>query len=133
MITDFHTHIFPPSASVERERWLRYDDTFRELYTNPKAKLESAEELIVAMDEDGVGGVGRSVSMGMGWTDPGVAREANDYIIESASKYPDRIVGFCSVNPVWGDVAAQEVERCAKLGAARDRRASSRHAGLRHR
>ena len=114
MITDFHTHIFPPSATVERERWLRCDMTFRELYSNPKARLASAEELIVAMDEDGVG---RSVSMGMGWTDPGVAREANDYIIESASKYPDRIVGFCSVNPAWGDAAAQEVERCAKLGA----------------
>ena len=114
MITDFHSHIFPPSASVERDRWLRCDKTFRELYTNPKAKLASAEELIVAMDEDGVE---LSVSMGMGWTDPGVAREANDYIIDSARKHPDRIVGFCSVNPVWGDAAAREIERCAKLGA----------------
>ena len=113
MITDYHTHIFPPSATVERERWLRCDATFRELYTNPKAKLASAEELVAAMDEDGVE---RSVAMGMGWTDPGVAREANDYIIESASRYPDRIIGFCSVNPAWGDVAAREVERCAKLG-----------------
>ena len=65
------------------------------------------------MDEDGVD---RSVVMGMGWTDPGVAREANDYIIESARKYPDRIIGFCSVNPAWGDDAAREVERCANLG-----------------
>ena len=65
------------------------------------------------MDEDGVG---RSVAMGFGWMDPGVAREANDYIIESASKHPNRIIGFCSVNPAWGDVAAREVERCAKLG-----------------
>ena len=55
--------------------------------------------------------------MGMGWTDPGLAREANDYIIESARKYPDRIIGFCSVNPAWGDAAAREIERCVKLGA----------------
>ncbi len=66
------------------------------------------------MDEDGVD---RSVSMGMGWTDPGLAREANDYIIDSAGKYPDRIIGFCSVSPAWGDDAARELERCAKLGA----------------
>ena len=113
-VTDFHTHIFPPSAAAERERWLRRDATFRELYSNPKAGLASAEDLISAMDEDGVE---RSVSMGMGWTDPGLAREANDYIIESASKYPDRIIGFCSVNPAWGDAAAREIERCVKLGA----------------
>ena len=113
MVTDFHTHIFPSSATAERELWLRHDATFRELYTNPDARLASAEELVAAMDEDGVG---QSVSMGMGWTDPGVAREANDYIIESSRKYPDRIVGFCSVNPAWGDAAAREVERCAKLG-----------------
>ena len=113
MITDYHTHIFPPSATVERDRWLRCDATFRELYTNPKARLASAGDLIAAMDEDGVG---RSVAMGFGWTDPGLAREANDYIIESARKHPDRIIGFCSVNPAWGDVAAREVERCAKLG-----------------
>ena len=68
MITDYHTHIFPPSAGVERDRWLRCDKTFRELYTNPDARLASAEELIVAMDEDGVE---RSVSMGMGWDGPG--------------------------------------------------------------
>ena len=113
VVTDYHTHIFPSSATAERERWLRHDATFRELYTNPDARLASAEELVAAMDEDGVD---RSVAMGMGWTDPGLAREANDYIIESARKYPDRIVGFCSVNPAWGDVAAREVERCAKLG-----------------
>ena len=65
------------------------------------------------MDEDGVD---QSVAMGMGWTDHGLARQANDYIIESARKYPGRIIGFCSVNPAWGDEAAREVERCAKLG-----------------
>ena len=64
------------------------------------------------MDEDGVD---RSVAMGMGWTDVGLAREANNYIIESARSYPDRIIGFCSVNPAWGE-AALEVDRCARAG-----------------
>ena len=70
------------------------------------------------MDEDGVD---RSVAMGIGWTDPGLAREANDYIIESVQKYPDRIAGFCSVSPAWGEFAAREAERCANAGLARNR------------
>ena len=65
------------------------------------------------MDEDGVD---RSVAMGIGWTDPGLAREANNYIIESVRNYPDRIIGFCSVNLAWGELAAREVERCARAG-----------------
>ena len=65
------------------------------------------------MDEDGVD---RSVAMGIGWTDLALAREVNDYIIESARRYPDRIVGFCSANPAWGEEAAREVERCARAG-----------------
>ncbi len=87
--------------------------TFAELYADPKARMASAEDIIRAMDEDGVD---RSVCMGVGWTDPGLAREVNDYIVESARAYPERIVGLCSVNPVWGDGAAREIERCAKAG-----------------
>ncbi len=75
--------------------------------------MATAEDLIRAMDEDGVD---RSVAMGIGWTDTGLAHAANDYIIESAQAYPDRIIGFCSVNPAWGDLAAREVERCAEAG-----------------
>ena len=65
------------------------------------------------MDEDGVD---RSVAMGIGWTDHGLARQSNDYIIEATRNYPDRIVGFCSVNPAWGEIAVREVERCAEAG-----------------
>ncbi len=83
------------------------------MFADPKARMATAEDLIRAMDEDGVD---RSVAMGIGWTDLGLAREVNDYIIESVRKYPDRIIGFCSVNPVWGEAAARETERCAKAG-----------------
>lgn len=113
IVTDFHTHIFPQWLQRERQKWIERDATFGELFSDPKARITTAEDLISAMDEDGVD---RSVSMGIGWTDLGLAREANDYIIESVRKYPDRIVGFCSVNPAWGELAAREVERCAEAG-----------------
>ena len=110
---DFHTHIFPPSIADQRERWLERDATFRELYADPKAKLATAGDLIAAMDEDGVD---RAVVMGIGWTDQVLAREANDYIIDAARRHPDRLTGFASVNPAWGDSAITEVERCAHAG-----------------
>ena len=113
MVTDFHTHIFPPWLRREREKWIQRDATFAELFADPRARMATAEDLIRAMDEDGVH---RSIAMGIGWTDPGLSRAANDYIIESARKYPNRIIGFCSVNPAWGEAAAREIERCAKSG-----------------
>lgn len=113
LLTDFHTHIFPPWLRREREKWIERDATFGELFSDPKARMATAEDLIHAMDEDGVD---RSVTMGIGWTDPGLARESNDYIIEASRKHPDRIVGFCSVNPAWGELAAREAERCAREG-----------------
>ncbi len=75
--------------------------------------MASEEDLIRAMDTDGVD---RSVAMGVGWTDLSLAREVNDYIIEATRTHPGRIAGFCSVNPGWGEMAALEVERCAKAG-----------------
>ena len=115
MTTDFHTHIFPPDLRARRERWLEKDATFADMFADPAARMASAEDLIRAMDEDGVR---RAIAMGMGWTDKGLARESNDYIIEAARRCPDRIIPFCSVNPAWGgDAAASETDRCARLGA----------------
>ncbi|MDP6073123.1 MAG: hypothetical protein QGG34_16485, partial [SAR202 cluster bacterium] len=88
---DFHTHVFPPSIAERRDHWLGRDTTFRELYSDPKAKLATAEDLIAAMDEDAID---RSVVMGIGWTDRDLAREANDYIIDAVRQYPERLAGF---------------------------------------
>ena len=112
-ITDFHTHILPPRVSREREKWIERDATFRELFADPKAKLASVEDLIAAMDHDGVD---RSVAMGFGWTDIELARECNDYIAESAQAHPERLIGLASVNPNWCDDAVRELERCVRLG-----------------
>ena len=113
MVIDFHTHVFPAWLRDQRRRYLERDATFGELYADPKAKMATAEDLLEAMDEDGVD---TSVVMGIGWTDPGLAREANDYVIESVRRHPQRLVGFAGVNPAWGDEAVREAERCARAG-----------------
>lgn len=113
MVTDFHTHIVPPWLIHEREAWVALDATFRDLFSDPRARLATAEDLIAAMDEDGVD---RSVVMGYGWTDIELARRCNDYIAESVKAHPDRLIGLGSVSPAVGEDAVRELERCTRLG-----------------
>ena len=114
MIIDFHAHIFPGSVRNNRTPYLECDATFSHLYSDPKARLSSAEELVEKMDRDGID---VAVTLGMGWKVHDFAVEANDYILESARAFPDRLIPFCTVNPALGDVAVAEIERCADLGA----------------
>ena len=114
MVIDAHCHVLPPGFQERRARLLARDATFATLFAKRTAAMATAEELIEAMDQ---AEVSRAIVMGMGWTDQDLAREANDYILEAASKYPDRLTGFCSVNPAWGPTAIEEVGRCAKDGA----------------
>ena len=113
LVVDAHTHIFPPAFRQRREELLRRDATFGELYANPKATLASASELVAAMD---AAEIDVAVAVGIGWQDREVAREANDYLMESVARYPGRLVGFCGVNPAWGEDALAEIERCARGG-----------------
>ena len=112
-IIDFHAHIFPEWLQERRQHYLEQDATFGGLYSGPKAKMATAEDLLRAMDEDGVD---TSVAMGVGWADHGLAREANEYIIESVRRHGGRLVGFAGVNPAWGDEAVREADRCARAG-----------------
>lgn len=114
MIVDAHTHILPDEFRSERQRMLRVDGTFRSLFTAPARTTVSAEQLVGEMDESGVQA---SVAAGYGWTDPGVARLANDYALDAARRFPGRVVPFCSVNPLWGEEAVRELTRCADEGA----------------
>ena len=113
MIVDFHTHVFPPEFRESREEHARRDRTFEALFSDPRARLATTEELVEALDR---AQVDLAVIMGIGWTDRGMSAEANNYIIGSVSRFPGRLLGFCSVNPAWGEAAVAEIERCARAG-----------------
>ncbi|MEE8330354.1 MAG: amidohydrolase family protein [Acidimicrobiia bacterium] len=115
MVVDFHTHICPPRVKRERERYLRQDAGFAALYSSPKAKLATAEELIDSMDSDGIA---ISVVQGGGWSSHELCVEFNDYILESVARYPKRLVGFTTFQTDSLDAAVAEIERCARGGAA---------------
>lgn len=62
-------------------------------------------------------GIDKSVCAGFGWTDPAVAGISNNYNLKAARSHPDRLIAFCSVNPLWGQDAVDEVRRCHDAGA----------------
>ena len=114
MIIDFHTHIFPPWLKERRDEYSKSDPCFSLLYSQPQAKIATAEELLASMDEVDID---LSVVLNIGWASQELCVKTNDYILDSVSRYPKRLVGFCAIQPGARDAAIAEIERCAKAGA----------------
>jgi len=114
MIIDCHTHIFPDEVRKNREAFCRKDEGFSSIYKNSKAKMAGVEDLIISMDESGVE---RSVICGFPWGQPDLCSLHNEYLLKSASRYPNRLITFVSLlfwNLVWSE---KEFNQCRKDGA----------------
>jgi uncharacterized protein len=109
---DVHTHIFPPEIVKQREDFFNEDPAFRWLYESPQARLVTAEELLQAMDTEGVE---KSVIFGFPWRTLKLMRRHNDYILEAQHRFPRHLIGFACVNALESGAAA-EVERCLAAG-----------------
>lgn len=114
MIVDFHTHIFSPQMKEGRQKIAGPDACFLELYSSPKARMATAEELIASMDDCGIDA---SVALNIGWVTQEMCNRTNEYILEAASRYPKRVIPFCSIQPKAGEAALRELERCVLAGA----------------
>jgi predicted TIM-barrel fold metal-dependent hydrolase len=112
MIIDIHTHTFPEVIRNQRERFFPDEPAFKLLYETPKARLVSATEIVASMDAEGVD---LSVVFGFPWSDIDTCRLNNDYVLAAVQRHPDRLRGFCCVNPFL-PAAADEVERCLAAG-----------------
>jgi len=113
MMIDFHTHIFPPRIKENRDWFTARDPLFRLLYSDPKARIITADELISNMDEHHVE---VSVVLNIDWITPDLCHETNDYILESMARFPNRLAGFCMVRLDSPDASLKELERCLKNG-----------------
>lgn len=109
MIIDAHTHIFPPEVIERREMFAKRDSSFALIYENPKARMITYEELIEEMDE---ARVDKAIVCGFPWKSIDMCRHHNSYMMEAVSKYPDRLIGLATVNPVAGSACDKELERC---------------------
>ncbi len=112
MIIDFHTHIFPDNICENREAYFSSEPAFKFLYSSPDSKLVTADRLVEVMDEQGVD---VSVAVGFPWQSMETIKMHNDYIIDAIQKYPDRIKGFCCIDP-FNNGSVFEAERSLEAG-----------------
>jgi predicted TIM-barrel fold metal-dependent hydrolase len=114
MIIDCHTHIFPEEVRRDREAFCQRDEGFSSIYQSSKSKMVGVEELIVSMDESGID---CSVICGFPWNQPDLCSFHNQYLMESASRYPGRLIVFVTLlfcNPDW---SGRELDQAMKGGA----------------
>ena len=91
----------------ERDRW------FGLLYGRPQARMTTAEDLVLSMDQ---AGVDRAVTFGFGWDDPCPCAEGNDYVMGAVRRYPDRLIGFACLQVRNWRAAERELARCLAGG-----------------
>ncbi len=112
MIIDFHTHIFPEEIREDREKYFPFEPAFKLLYSSPKSKLAGAKEIVDSMD---IEGVDKSVVFGFPWRSSDLSKRHNDYILEAVDRFPERLAGFCCIDP-FNKEAVPEVVRCLEAG-----------------
>jgi len=114
MIIDFHTHIFPSNIRNNRDLYFNNEPSFEAVYRKEGSRLAGKYELIENMDNEGVS---KSVIFGFPWKAADHYKMHNDYVIEAVLENPDRLIGFCTLDPLSPD-APKEVERCLDAGLA---------------
>ena len=114
MIIDCHCHILPPQFQGRHRELAARDATYAALFPDERGRTADVDSLLRDMD---AAGIDRAVVMGFGWTDQGIARIANDYLVSAAKAHSDRVSAFASLNPAWGDAAILEASRCLDAGA----------------
>jgi uncharacterized protein len=96
-----------------REKYIDRDPLFSLLYSNPKAKLADADDLIASMDAYAIE---TSVVLNIAWDSPELCRETNVYIAEAISRFPHRLIGFGMIALDSLQTALNEIEFCALNG-----------------
>ena len=100
MVIDFHTHIFPKAIRENREAYFASEPAFKLLYGLPGSKLIGAQEIVAAMDRQGVD---KSVIFGFPWKNSQTFIKHNDYVLEAVARYPRRLIGLCCLDPFSRD------------------------------
>jgi predicted TIM-barrel fold metal-dependent hydrolase len=114
VIIDCHTHIFPAEMRTDRQSLCMRDEGFSAIYGNVKASMAGAEELLASMDE---AGVKASVICGFAWGEPLLCARHNAYLLESAARFPDRLIPFISLPVTQVDWSMEALTEALKAGA----------------
>jgi len=113
VIVDVHVHLFSPEVRRSRQRYARWDPGFSAIYADPRARMAGPEELLEAMEAEGVD---LALACGFPWEDQGICEQENAFLLESAARHP-QILPLVTVAPRAGERALGELERCLRAGA----------------
>ena len=109
---DAHVHAFPPDIVAGRGAYLERDRWFHELYSNERARLATADDVLRNMD---TAGIERSVLAAFPWADQALCEAHNAYFRTLADQ---RLTRLCTVQPAAGQRAVDELCRCLDAGFA---------------
>jgi uncharacterized protein len=115
MIIDFHVHLMPKKVREDRTPFCERDPAFSSLYSSPKARIVSEEDIIAYLDTSGID---KAVVFGFPWEDHDWVVRNNDDIWAFCQRFPDRIIPFAVLSTTGGDRAHKETERALKAGFA---------------
>lgn len=120
MIIDSHIHMYPPYVYADPVAWARQMD---EPYwgalvgdTPTGATIQgwaTVEQLIADMD---AAGIDKVVMQGIYFRHHRTCVEQNNWYINWRRQYPDRLLGFATVQPLAGRQALDEVKRAVDNG-----------------
>jgi len=111
MKIDFHVHVTPPDIISNWKKYAKKETYFSMLCQNKYHKFTEAENVVISMENEDID---KSVIFGWAFSDIGLCRYVNDYVIEKVKKFPDKLIGFAVVPPCKG--AEAEIQRCHSLG-----------------
>jgi predicted TIM-barrel fold metal-dependent hydrolase len=94
---DAHTHLFPPALGASRAEIVIRDATFAEMYADPKAKMASLDQLLLAMAEAQLEG---AVCAGFAFARQREIEEQNAYLLQSAGESAGRLFPLATINLV---------------------------------
>ena len=112
MLIDAHTHAFAPGTDTDRVAICARDDTFAELYADPKAKLATTADLFSALGE---AGIDRAVVAGFAFAHERDVDAQNEHLLASA-RGSRRLLPLATVNPALASWRAG-AERALANGA----------------
>ncbi len=101
MKIDIHVHVTPPDIIRDWKKIAEKEPYFKLLSESPVNKFATAEQIVEAMDKDGFD---KAVIFGFGFQDMGLCRYVNDYVMEKAKEFPEKLIGFASVLPQHPEV-----------------------------
>lgn len=114
-VIDVHVHLTPPEIVGDRDRFLRGEGPWANLYRDPKARMVSTDDLLAMMDEEGVD---QSLVFGFPWSSLDTARRHNEWLLEQAQKHPGRLrplAAFDLLSP-WAVDHAREMLEAGMIG-----------------